>query len=89
MALDETALRRFQERLDEHTRWPSRFLFKFIVPQAKLAALLAAFDGATYFLRDSKNGRYVGFTAEVEMPSGSAVVDVYRRVSSIEGVIAL
>jgi hypothetical protein len=89
MALDEEALKRFQEKLDEHTKWPSRYLFKFIVPQAKRAALLAVFDGAVYSLRDSKNGKYVGFTAEIEMPSGSAVVDVYRRVSAIEGVIAL
>jgi putative lipoic acid-binding regulatory protein len=89
MALDEQALRRFQEKLDEGTKWPSRYLFKFIVPQAKRTELLAVFDGATTSLRDSKNGKYVGFTAEIEMPSGSAVVDVYRRVSQIEGVISL
>jgi putative lipoic acid-binding regulatory protein len=89
MPLDEEALRRFQERLDEHTKWPSRYLFKFIVPQAKRTELLAVFDGKTYSLRDSKNGKYVGLTAEIEMPSGDAVADVYRRVSGIEGIVGL
>lgn len=89
MALDESALKRLQTVLDEHTRFPSRYMFKFIVPQAKLAALMVIFDGATYSLRDSKKGNYVGFTAEVEVPSSEAVADIYRRASKIEGIIAL
>ena len=89
MALDENALKRLQTVLDEHTIWPSRYMFKFIVPQAKLAALMVIFDGVPYSLRDSKKGNYVGFTAELEVASSDAVADVYRRASKIEGIIAL
>jgi uncharacterized protein len=89
MAFDENSLKRLQAVLDEHTRWPSRYVFKFIVPQAKLAALMVIFDGSQYSLRDSKNGNYVGFTAEMEVPSSEAVADVYRKAAKIEGIIAL
>ena len=89
MSIDETALQRLQAALDQHTTWPSRYLFKFIVPQAKLAAIMVIFDGATYSLRDSRKGNYVGFTVEIEMASSDAVADIYRRAAKIDGIIAL
>lgn len=89
MAIDENALKRFQESLDENTSWPSLYVFKFIVPQAKLAALMVIFDGDRYVLRDSQKGNYVGFTVEKTMLSGADVAEVYRRASAIEGIIAL
>lgn len=89
MSIDDNSLQRLQAALDQHTTWPSRYLFKFIVPQKKLAALMVIFEGAPYFMRDSKKGNYVGFTVELEMPSSSAVADIYRKAAKIEGIIAL
>ena len=86
---DENDLQRLQKALDENTKWPSAYLFKFIVPKAKLAALAKIFDGARPSLRGSKNGNYVGFTVEVQVPSSGAVAAVYRRAAAIEGIMAL
>lgn len=89
MSIDETSLQRLMAALDQHTVWPSKYLFKFIVPQAKLAAIMVIFDGAHYSLRDSKKGNYVGFTVEMEMTSSGAVAEIYRRAAKIQGIIAL
>lgn len=89
MSFDENNLKRFQAALDAHSSWPSRYLFKFIVPQAKLAALMVIFEGAPYSMRDSQKGNYVGFTVEIEVASSDAVVEIYRRAAKIEGIIAL
>jgi uncharacterized protein len=89
MSINEDSLSRLREALDKNTSWPTRYLFKFIVPQAKLAALMVIFDGSPYSLRDSQKGNYVGFTVEMEMASSEAVAAVYRRAAKIEGIIAL
>jgi hypothetical protein len=86
---DENDLQRLQKALNENTKWPSAYLFKFIVPKAKLAALTDIFAESTPSLRDSKNGNYVGFTVEVRVPSSGAVAAIYRRAAAIEGLIAL
>jgi uncharacterized protein len=91
MPIDNDAFARLQSALDRTASWPAPYIFKFIVPQAKLAAVLVIFDGldARTSLRDSKKGNYVGFTAEMTMSSSEAVVEVYRKAAKIEGIIAL
>ena len=89
MPFDEKNLERFQKSLDENMTWPCRYLFKFIVPQIRLASLMVLFDGSAYHLRDSANGNYVGLTAEVEVASSDQVADIYRRAARIEGIVIL
>ena len=79
----------FKKILDESIVWPSVYIFKFIVPRAGLAELTKIFAGEFPSLRNSKNGRYVGFTVEREMVSSEAVLQIYRQASTIKGIIAL
>ncbi len=87
--MNEESLRSLQLKLDEFYQWPSRFMFKFIVPQEKAGELTAFFAGRPFMMRASKNGKYVSFTAELEMQSSEEVIALYREAGKIEGIIAL
>jgi putative lipoic acid-binding regulatory protein len=64
-------------------------MFKFIVPEGKTGELTAFFAGRLFTTRSSKNGRYVSFTAELEMQSSGEVIALYREAGKIKGIIAL
>ncbi len=87
--MNEESLRRLQVRLDEYHQWPFRFMFKFIVPRERAAELTAFFGERPFTTRESKNGRFVSFTAEIEMQSSEEVIVLYREAGKIEGLIAL
>lgn len=87
--MNEESLRSLQVKLDEFYQWPSKFMFKFIVPRGKADELTAFFAGRPFTTRPSKNGKYVSFTAELEMQSSEEVILLYREAGKIEGIIAL
>ena len=87
--MNEESLRSLQAKLDECHQWPCRFMFKFIVPQEKTGELTAFFADRPFTTRPSKNGRYVSFTAELEMQSSGEVIALYREAGKIEGIMAL
>jgi uncharacterized protein len=87
--MKEESLRSLQSKLDDFHKWPCRFMFKFITPQEKAAELTALFAGNPFTTRPSKNGRYLSFTAELEMQSSEEVIALYREAGKIEGIIAL
>ncbi len=75
--------------LDAHVQWPTTYVFKFIVPAAELNHLLALLDPLPYSTRESRTGRYVSVTSEVEMESSEHVIAVYRRMSAVKGLMSL
>lgn len=80
----------FKLRLDQYYDWPCSYLFKFIAPQEKLDEVVELFaDETEVRTRRSEQGNYVSVTAEVEMESSEAVVEVYRRAGEIGGVMPL
>jgi uncharacterized protein len=87
--MKEESLRSLQTKLDEYHQWPCRFMFKFIVPLDKADEMIAFFAGRLFTTRSSKNGKYVSFTAELEMQSSEEVIALYREAGKIEGIIAL
>ncbi len=79
----------FQEKLDQHYAWPSLYIFKFIVPKGKEAELKQLFLLHTANEKTSKNGNYTSVTLQMMMPSSQAVIDVYKKISEIEGIVSL
>lgn len=79
----------FQELLDDQNEWPTEYVFKFIVPSSGLDDVKQALGAEEVTTRESSRGRYVSVTARMHMDSSEAVVDVYRSVRGIEGVISL
>lgn len=85
--------RRLREQLLEDTSWPSDYLYKFIIPTdpEKSAQINKIFDntGAVIQSKKSKNGKYTSISINVQMKGPDAVIEKYKEVSKVEGVISL
>lgn len=79
----------FRELLDDQNEWPTDYVFKFIVPRSGLEDVKQALGADEVTTRESSRGRYVSVTARMQMESGEAVVEVYKSVRGIDGVISL
>jgi putative lipoic acid-binding regulatory protein len=79
----------FKEKLDNEHKWPTTYMFKFVVPSAKVSELKAILSTETLQTKTSKNGKYVSFTLKKYMKSSDEVVDIYMNTRKIEGLIAL
>lgn len=81
------------EKLTTEVSWPSVYLFKFIIPadNEKLALLESKFNSkeAQITVRDSRKGNFVSVSAKEMMMSPQGVIDRYRSVENIEGIISL
>ncbi len=72
----------------EH-KWPCEYMFKFVVPSAKVSALLALLSGEQMQSKPSKSGNYSAFTLRKRMNSSDEVIAIYQATGAIEGLIAL
>ncbi|GLU44961.1 DUF493 family protein [Allomuricauda sp. NBRC 101325] len=84
---------RLKEQLLENTSWPSDYLYKFIVPtdEKRIAQIHDIFDntGAVIESKKSKKGTYTSLSITVNLKSPDAVIEKYKEVSVVEGVISL
>ena len=89
----EEFYKKLREQLTETTKWPSNYLYKFIVETAtdKIAKIEAIFDnmGAVIDLKKSKNGKYTSVSITVNLKGPDQVIDKYKEVGEIGGVISL
>lgn len=79
----------FKNKLDEVHTWPSSYLFKFVVPQAKKGELLSLIPSGMVQERSSSNEKFVSISLTANMENSDDVVAVYKQVSQIEGVLTL
>ena len=80
------------EKLLKEKNWPQVYMFKFIIvaDNRKIALVQAKFsDEATIHQKESSGGKYVCITVKEVMLSPEAVIEKYRDVSSIEGVMSI
>lgn len=85
---------RLREELNNTTeKWPTEYLYKFIVPTdpAKVAAVEDAFDGmgAVIETTKSKTGKYTSVSVNVVMTDADAIISKYIAVSTIDGIVSL
>ncbi|WP_417355653.1 DUF493 family protein [Flavobacterium sp.] len=90
----EEFYKRLKEELENTTaKWPTEYLFKFIVPSQpqKIEEIEKAFDqmGAVIETNQSKTGKYTSVSINVTMKDSQSVIDKYIEMSSIEGIISL
>lgn len=80
-------------QLDNTTRFPSNYLFKFIVPakQDNDSKVVEIFDHtqAVITKKKSRNGKYISFSIVIRVENSSEVINYYKRAEKIEGIIAL
>ncbi len=84
---------RLKQQLADSTVWPSNYLYKFIVPTegGKIEQIQRIFDntGAVIESKQSKKGNYTSISITVNRKNPEAVIEKYREVGAIKGVISL
>lgn len=84
---------RLKEQLLETTKWPSNYLYKFIVPtdEERIEQINNIFNntGAVIESKKSKKGTYTSISITVHLDSPDQVIAKYKEVSTVEGVISL
>ncbi len=84
---------KLKSQLSDTALWPSPYLFKFIVPtdESRIQQIVQFFDhlGAVITKKPSRNGKYTSVSINVKMQNPDAVIQKYKDVSVVEGVISL
>lgn len=82
-----------KEKLEATHEFPQDYLFKFIVENnpAKLTEIYRVFDGIKFTLsnKESKNGKYTSCNLYAFMMDANQVINTYKEVGKIEGVMML
>lgn len=89
----EEFYKKLKSQLLDTSTWPSDYLYKFIVPTdaSKIKEIEEIFNntGAVVETRQSKKGTYTSISVTVNLKNPDAVIEKYKAVGLIEGVIAL
>ncbi len=84
---------RLKVELMNSQSWPSDYLYKFIVPTdpEKIERIHRIFDntGAVIESRQSRKGKYTSISITVNLNGPDEVIDKYKVVGEVEGVISL
>ncbi|RUA28867.1 MAG: DUF493 domain-containing protein [Bacteroidetes bacterium] len=72
--------------------WPTDYMFKFIVPfEADNLNTLKSFfsDKAEIKHKESKNGKYISFSAVQKFDDPMDIIDIYKKAEGIKKLISL
>ncbi len=79
--------------LEETTSFPTNYMFKFIIPtdKDKFNQIDNMFNklGAVIRSKTSKNEKFTSLTILVDMSSPDEIIEKYKEVGAVEGVISL
>jgi putative lipoic acid-binding regulatory protein len=79
--------------LEETTKFPTKYLYKFIVPsdEEKIQQVETTFDhmGAVITKKSSKTGKFISISILVKMNDADEVIKKYKEVEIIDGIISL
>lgn len=89
----EEFYKKLKGQLADTSSWPADYLYKFIVKSdtTKVDQIHKIFDnmGAVINSKKSKNGKYTSVSITVNLENPDAVIEKYKKVGEIEGVISL
>jgi putative lipoic acid-binding regulatory protein len=93
MSKESEFYKKLKVSLEETSTFPTEYMFKFIVPAdgkgfEKVEGIFNNL-GAVIKTKPSKTGKYTSLTIMVQMKSSDAIIDKYKEVSTIEGIISL
>lgn len=93
MSKSEEFYKNLKEKLEESTTFPSKYMYKFIVPTTKnqVNEVQEAFNGkgAVINTKASKNGKFVSVSIVLNVKSADEVIVNYKSISHVEGLISL
>jgi putative lipoic acid-binding regulatory protein len=90
--MTEDQLNRLRDRLNEIHRWPSIYMFKFILPsdEERITKLKLIFgESAEFKIRLSEKGNYTSITVREMMLDADGIFERYNAAGKIEGIISL
>ncbi len=80
---------KFKNILEGSYQWPDYYEFKFIVKMEDKDKILAQLSEFQISEKQSGKGNYISISARKLIKSTDEVVEIYKRMSSIKGVISL
>lgn len=83
---------KLREQLSKEKDWPTIYMFKFIIPadNRKIALVESKFsDEAIITQKESSTGKYMSITIKEAMLSADSIIEKYKEMEGIEGLIAL
>jgi len=84
---------RLEEELKKNTEWPTRYMYKFIMPnkEENIQKVQERFGNQPIDFKKnySKTGKYVSITVVTEEKNPEAVINRYKSMEDIEGLVAL
>lgn len=83
---------KLKEVLNKHTTWPTVYMFKFIIPadNKRIALVESKFsETAIISQHESSTGKYISITVKEVMLNADSVIEKYKEMKGIEGLIAL
>lgn len=85
----EAKYRALKQKLQQEHEFPLKYMYKFIVPSGKEEELRPYFEDAEVKIKQSSKGNYTSFTAiKIEL-SAEAIIQKYKSLSHIKGLISL
>ncbi|MCF6181869.1 DUF493 family protein [Lutibacter sp.] len=89
----EAFYKKLKNDLEETTKFPTKYLYKFIVPsdEEKINKVETIFDylGAVITKKSSKTGKFISISILVKMNNADDVIKKYKDVEVVEGIISL
>ena len=79
-------------KLEETTKFPTDYLYKFIVPTEgnKSEKIKNIFnEGAVISTKKSRNGKYTSVSINLKVKNADEVIAYYKEAGKIEGIISL
>ncbi len=84
---------RLSKQLHDQHLWPTVYLFKFIVPAQKdnLPTIETIFSDTQPEIttKTSSKGNFTSVSIKAKMKNPAAVIEKYKAVSHIEGIVSL
>ena len=89
----EQFYKKLKKKLIKDTVFPSKYLFKFIIPadnnKIKQVEDLFDFTGAVITKTSSKTGKFVSISVLVVMKKADDIIIKYKQAEEVEGIISL
>lgn len=85
----EDRLHKLKLVLDETVKFPTEYLFKFIVPVGEIHQILFILQGLEIEQKASSNGNYISVSGKGQMKTSQDIIQVYERAAVIKGIISL
>ena len=79
----------FKKKLEANHDFPCSYMFKFIVTIRKKEALLNLLPKVAIKTKRSTSNKFVSITLSMEIESSDKVIDIYKQVYQVEGLIAM